>query len=182
MRPDVQSASRALLDEMRGAVKIGDLLIDEETGEVLEWPEGVSGDKFEWLTLRAKQAQANIDGWKAVEAHLRRALGHMLGDQRSIKTAYGTPRWASRVDRIAKPERVPKVVQEFELSREGELAIWMTAKELDPKRIDVLPEELVPAEAKRLLVEDVPRGPWVQIDPPRAAPPEIERVSRRREE
>lgn len=173
----IEQASRDLRDAIGHAVKVGDLLVDEESGEVLEWGD-VSGDKFEWLTLQAKRAQANIDGWEQALGILKRALGRMLteADQRSIKTPYGTPRWASRVDRVATPERVPLVVERYELGREIEALIWMCAKSLDPKKLDELASlGGVQGEAIRALIEDKPRGPWLQIDSPREQPPEIER-------
>ena len=173
----INQASRELRDALRGAVKIGDLLVDEESGEILEWGD-VSGDKFEHLTLQAIKAQANIAGWEQSLGILKRALGWMLSqaDQRSIRTPYGTPRWASRIDRVAMPERVPLVVRDYELPREIEGLIWMTARALDPKKlteleaIGTLPEGICKA-----LIEDKPRGPWVQIDAPREQPPEIQR-------
>jgi hypothetical protein len=173
----VEQAARDLRDTLRGAVKIGDLLVDEESGEVLEWG-AVSGDKFEWLTLQAVRAQQNIKGWEQTEGIIKRALGWMLtkADQRSIKTPYGTPRWASRLDRVASPERVPLVVEQLELGREIEGLLWMTAKALDPKKITELEENgVLPEGTARALIEDKPRGPWVQIDSPREQPPEIER-------
>lgn len=177
MRPEVTTASAALAEMMGQAVKVGDLLIDESTGEVLEWGD-VSGDRFEWLTLQAIRAQRSIDGWEQALGIIKRALGWMLSqaDQRSIRTPYGTPRWASRVDRVAAPERVPKVIEAFELPREVEMLIWMTAKSLDPKKLTELEANgILPEGIAKALIEDKPRGPWLQIDAPREQPPEIER-------
>jgi len=146
----------------------------------LEWG-AISGDKFEWLTLQAVRAQQNIKGWEQTDGIIKRALGWMLSqaDQRSIKTPYGTPRWASRVDRVASPERVPQVVEQLELGREIEGLIWMTAKALDPKKIIELESNgILPEGTAKLLIEDRPRGPWLQIDAPREQAPVVERVSR----
>ena len=174
----IERASRELRDALRGAVKVGDALVDEETGEVLEWPEGISSDRFEWLTLQAIRAQQNIAGWEQNLGILKRALGWMLSkaDQRAIKTQYGTPRWASRVDREARPERVPQVLEAFEIPRETEMLIWMCAQKLDPKKLTELEANgVLPEGVARALIEDKPRGPWIQIDSPREQPPVIER-------
>jgi len=69
-----------------------------------------------------------------------------------------------------------QVAYELELSATAYEALMGTAKKLDPKSIDALPDELVPAEAKRMLIVDLPRGPWVQIDKPRDQAPDIKRT------
>jgi hypothetical protein len=176
VNPQATAASAALREMLGNAVKVGDLLVNEESGEILEWPAGWTGDKFEHLTLQAVKAQQNIAGWEQSLGIIKRALGWMLSqaDQRSIRTPYGTPRFASRVDRVAAPERVPQVVEQMELGREIEALIWMTAKALDPKKLTELEQNgVLPEGVARALIEDKPRGPWLQIDPPKEQPPEI---------
>jgi len=171
----ISAAARTLREELHDVAKLGDLLIDTETGEVHEWGE-VSGDKFEHLTLQAMKAQANIAGWEQALAIYKRALGRMLdqADQRSIRTPYGTPRWASRVDHVANPDRVPQVVEHFELGREIEGLIWMTAKALGHRKLQEMADNgIFGQDVVRALVEDVPRGPWIVIDPPKEQAPEI---------
>ena len=45
-------------DEQSGLIKIGELIIDETTGEIIQWPTHVSGDRVEYLTNMCVQAQS----------------------------------------------------------------------------------------------------------------------------
>jgi len=98
---DIETASRAFND-VADIVSIDGLIVDAGSGEVIEWPAGITGDKFEWLTFRATQHQANIDGHKQALGIINQALGRMLSQagQRSIRTPYGTPRYLDEVWRL----------------------------------------------------------------------------------
>jgi hypothetical protein len=56
------------------------LLVDLETGEILEFPEGITGDKFEWAKHKLLQAQEQEKVWKARVQIFKSSLGKMLID------------------------------------------------------------------------------------------------------
>lgn len=158
------------------ATKIGDIIIDEETGEILQMPEGI-GDPLEWFTHLANEANAASNAWKATAGMYRQAIGRLLDQAgvKSMKTQYGTPGWRGRLNRKGRPERLPEVTEQYELSRDQQNAILGCASALDAKLLDAL--EGVPQEAKSDLIE-VSESSWVQITPPRPAPPDVEKVPR----
>lgn len=158
------------------AIKIDDLVIDEETGEILETPEGI-GDPLEWLTHRANEANAASNAWKAASGMYKKAIGELLNQAgvKSMRTQHGTPGWRGRLTRTGRPERLPEVAKEHELSRAQENAILACAKTLDAKLLDDL--ENVPKEATRALIDESETS-WVQITPSKPTPPEIEKVQR----
>jgi hypothetical protein len=158
------------------AVKIGDLIIDEETGEILEMPEG-AGEPLEWLTHRANEARAASKAWEGIGGMYKKAIGQLLikAGVKSMRTQYGTPGWRGRLTRTGRPERLPEVAKEHELSRDQQNAILGCASALDAKKLDAL--EGVPKEAKAGLVDES-ESSWVQISPATPQPPEVERVLR----
>lgn len=165
-------------DDGVSAIRIDDLLIDEATGEVLEWPAGMRGERVEYLTRRCVEAQAAMKAWEVAYNAYLAALGKMLTDAgvRSIKTAWGTPSLRSRTDRRGRPERVPKVAARYELSPQQVQAIWMCASALDAKQIQALADDgVLPPEAADDLIE-VKTFTWVVVMPAKLEPPLIERT------
>jgi len=158
------------------AVKIGDIIIDEETGEILQLPEGI-GDPLEWLTHKANEANAASKAWKGIAGKYCNALGGLLtkAGVKSMRTQYGTPGHRTRVDRRGRPERLPQAVERYELSPSQQFAILGCASALDAKRLDAL--EGVPTEAKEDLIDESVSS-WVQISPATPMPPEVETVPR----
>ena len=158
------------------AVKIGDIIIDEETGEILEMPEGI-GDPLEWLTHRTNEANAASNAWKGIAGMYKKAIGELLNKAgvKSMRTQYGTPGWRGRVTRMGCPELLPDVAERYELSRAQQDAILACASQLDAKELDAL--EGVPAEAKRDLIHES-ESTWVQISPATPMPPDVQKVKR----
>ena len=161
------------------AIRIDDLIIDEETGEILQLPVGI-GDPLEWLTFRAADAGAAEKAWKAAAGMYKKAIGELLNQAgvRSMQTQHGTPGWRGRTTRTGRPDRLPKIAEEYELTRRQKNAILACASELDAKRLDeLLRKDLIPREVRDALIDESGSS-WVQISPAKPAPPEIERVKR----
>ncbi len=153
------------------------LVFDPETGEILEWPSG-SIDRMEYLIAQDIEADRNIAGWKMHQGRLRQNIGKMLDEAgiRAVTTPKGRAMWVSRTDRYGRPERLPALVQEFELSRDQEFAILSTAKSLDPKALEAL-NGLVSTEICAMLIETVEREPHIRIDPPRRTAPDVREIA-----
>lgn len=177
MTPEVLEASRALndlLDEDPNAVRVGDLVINEDTGEILEWADGIT-DQMEALVMRDMQAKQNIEGWERARMLLKLAIGRLLDQQgvRSFSTPYGKPTWmAGRRTESVDVEGVKHLMEEREVSQAEALAVFAhSTKALDPKKIR---EYLPDCEG----VISVKEGKaYVQVNPPTQAAPVIERVS-----
>lgn len=166
------------LDEEPEPVRIGDLTVDAKTGEILDWPEDVNIDRFEWLTWKAVEAERNIDGWKQALALYKQALGKLLDEAgtKALPTVYGTVRWKQRDNSEAPVERVPELAKTHELSTDALLLLYGCASRLSVSRLRALrgiDASLAPAIGE--LIEEKQSKPWVQIDNPRGAAPDIER-------
>lgn len=164
------------------AQKIGDLVIDEETGEVLEWPEGVSGDKISALILRAVQARRNREGWEQAEALYKRAIGDQLSRAgvKAAKTQWGTASWrAPQPSPVGRADRLEAIAELHELTGTDLLLIYSCGTHIDGKRLLLLAEK-VPSLAKAIteMIEWRETKVHVRIDPPREAAPEIEVIGR----
>lgn len=176
---DVTAASKALLDEMaaNALVKVGDIVVNEETGEIVEWPEG-AGDRLEALVMRCRQAQENADGWKQAEAVLKRAIGRLLDEAgvKSLTTAYGTASWRSRTDTRLPLRDFAEYAHKVELPRADVLAVVAVLGALPvSKDTEAALKETLGSDVDWLVTRS-PSAPWVQIDRPRTAPPRIERI------
>lgn len=166
-------------DSKGSAVKIGDVIIDEQTGEILECPEGI-GDRMEWLTHLAVEAKDQEKTWASAGGMYRQAIGKLLDEagQKRIATEYGIPGWRARLDRRAKPDNLPELIKEHELSEGQVNAVFTTARELDVGRLDILVKQgVIPAPVARGLTTEK-ESSWVQIDVKRKAAPEVERIER----
>ena len=158
------------------AVKVGDLVIDEETGEILETPEGI-GDPLEWLTHKANEAQRAGKAWEAVFGMYKAALGVLLtkAGVKSIQTQYGAPGWRSRKNRRVRVDRLPDVIKDYELTHAHVEALLLCAPGLTVKDVEALD---LPDGAKEKLIEDGLPTAYLQITPPTPMAPDIERVKR----
>lgn len=158
------------------AIKVGDLIIDEETGEILQLPEGV-GDPFEWLTHKANEAAAAIKAWTAIGGMYKSALGELLtkAGVKSMRTQYGAPGWRSRRNRKVRIDRLPQVIDDHELSHGDVLTLLLCASELSVTKVEALE---LPGEAMKELIDEQPASTWVQISPATPMPPDVENVRR----
>ncbi len=168
------------LSEPAEVVKIGDLLIDLATGEVLEWPPGLRGDRIEYLIQQLVEAQRAVRLWQDAVNAYKVALGRCLTDAGliSMHTSAGVATWRTRTLRRGRPERVEEVAARYELNREQVANIWACASALDAKKLAALAEVgVIPREAVDDLV-DVTVSRFVVVTPARPAPPTIERGRR----
>ena len=138
-------------------VRVGDLIVDPTTGEVVSRPsDGTDESELETLTRVCAEAQATIKEATAIYDAARAALLKLLTEagERSLPTRYGTPSLRTQTRRTGQPARVAEVAQRYELSREQTELIWMCAAALDAKQLDALAEAgLLPPEARNDLIE-----------------------------
>ena len=159
------------------AVKVDDLIIDEDSGEVLELPEG-AGDKVEFLTYRLVELQRDMKAYEQPVFLLKLALQRELEklDLRSLQTQYGRPVIRSRVNRKGKAERFVQVRTEYELSFGQANDILTCTSGFYPDKLDALAEKgIVPREAIEALIEET-TSEWLQVNPVLKTPPVIEKV------
>lgn len=158
-----------------GPIKIDDVVIDSETGEILEMPPGFSGDQLEWFVVRARQAREQEQTWKAAGGYFRKVIGGLLtqAGEKTIRTQHGIASWRGRQNRKADPARLEGVAAEYELDADAVTSILSTAKTLDVKRLDELKAIIDPEAIDALITEDPTE--WVQVDAPRLAAPKIEK-------
>jgi len=163
------------LDHEPRAIRVNDLIIDEDTGEVLELPQN-AGDKAEFLTYRLVELQNDERAYKQAIMLIKLALKRELEklDLTSLQTQYGRPVIRSRTTRTGKVERLPDVAERFELSDEQVTIIFHSASSLDIKRLE-LTEGLVPREAIEAIIEET-HSEWLQVSPILKEPPVVERV------
>ncbi len=168
------------LSEPAEVIKIGDLLIDLATGEVLEWPRDLRGDRIEYLIQQLVEAQRAVKLWQDAVNAYKVALGRCLTDAGliSMHTSAGVAAWRTRTLRRGRPERVEAVAARYELNREQVAAIWACASALDAKKLAALAEAgVIPHEAVDDLIE-VTVSRFVVVTPARPAPPSIVRGRR----
>ncbi len=159
------------------AVKVDELIIDEDTGEVLELPEN-AGDLVEFLTYREVELARGESAYKQARFLVKLALKRELEklDLKSLQTQYGRPVIRSRTTRKGIVDRIPKVVQESELSQQQVEYIYSSASALNPKFLDDLAGAgLIPREAIEALIEET-HSEWLQVSPVLKEPPVVEKI------
>lgn len=165
------------------AIEIDNLVIDEETGEILEGMGPDAPGRVEQLITMAVEAQRAVKAWEQAFNAYRAVLGRLLQDQQStsLTTPVGSVAIRARTTRRATAENLRNFLE----SRTGqidvveEMLLWRCAKELDPKRLDELASrsDWWTAVVVGELIEET-TSTWVQVSPPRPEPPVIERVKR----
>lgn len=166
------------LDHEPRAVKVEDLIIDEDTGEVLELPEN-AGDKAEFLTYRLVTLQEAERAYKQAIVLLKLALKRELEklDLKSLQTQYGRPVIRSRTTRKGKVERVAQVAADFELSEAQWVNVYTTASGFSAKALEGLATAgAVPREAIEALIEET-HSEWLQVSPILKTPPVVEKIT-----
>ena len=159
------------------AVKVDDLIIDEDTGEVLELPEN-AGDLVEFLTYREVELARGESAYKQARFLVKLALKRELEklDLRSLQTQYGRPVIRTRVNRKGKVERLAQAIVDFEISGAQRDAIMGTATSFDGRLLDNLADNgFVPREAIEALIEEN-TSEWLQVSPVLKTPPVVEKV------
>jgi hypothetical protein len=147
-------------DESEGGgaapVKVGDLIIDPATGEVLSRAGASSESEFDQLTRVCAEAQRTIKEAQTVLDAARAALLRLLADEglTAMRTPHGTASLRTRVTRTGRPDRVEEIVRRYELARDQVEQIWMCAATLDAKKLDALVEAgALPVEAADEIVD-----------------------------
>lgn len=160
------------------AVKVDDLVVDELTGEVLELPEN-AGDLVEFLTYREVELARGESAYKQARFLIKLALKRELEklDLKSLQTQYGRPVIRSRTTRKGKVERLPKAVDDFELTSEQVALILRCSSALAPDELDVIAEigggNI--RDAIEALIEET-HSEWLQVNPILKTPPVVEKV------
>ena len=165
------------LDHEPNAVKIDDLIIDEDTGEVLEMPKGVTGELVEFLTFREVELGRGESAYKQARFLVKLAIKRELEklDLKSLQTQHGRPVIRRRVTRKGQMDRLETVARNHELTREQMEFILWCASSLDAKRLESL--DSVPREAIEALIEEK-TSEWLQVSPVLKEPPVVERIVR----
>lgn len=121
--------------------RVGDLLIDDETGEILEWPAGVEPEgRLEWLQAQHKNAVEEEGRWKETKQSYSRALDAQLtrlGARQYVGDAHKSWAVAEGVTRDAPAERLRELLAlEAVKPSEARELMWLLASDLDVKRIE----------------------------------------------
>ncbi len=166
------------IDHEPSAVKVDDLIIDEDTGEILEMPKGVSGELVEFLTFREGELARGESAYKQARFLIKLAIKRELEklDLKSLQTQHGRPVIRSRTTRKGKVERIDGVVERYELNRTQVALILDCASALHVIDLDKLAQMgTVPREAIEALIEEK-TSEWLQVSPVLKEPPVVERV------
>lgn len=155
------------------AVKVDDLIIDEDTGEVLELPEN-AGDKAEFLTYRLVTLQEAERAYKQAIVLLKLALKRELEglDLKSLQTQYGRPVIRTRTTRKGKVERIPNVIVSHELGVDEVIELFECASALDPQKLE---DSDLATEIVEALIEET-HSEWLQVSPILEPPPVVEKL------
>ena len=154
---------------MSDVYEIDGVLVDAITGEVIE----SAGDPLERLIAAGIEARRQRQQWENYEKAMKFAVGHFLTDDHPrAETPAGTAKRITQTRRRAKPEGIPAVLKEFELTEAQVRALFETAKELDPKLLDALAEQqVVPGDVVDMLVTES-ETTYVQFDALRKLAPQ----------
>lgn len=178
-----------MTDEQIG-LRVDDLLIDEETGEVLEWPPGWSADRLAVLIENHEFADRQMKQWDKTKRAYKLALSRMLDELGVKSTSADTGRatWvADGVTSRSPAANVRKAVNLELLTDEQATELLIeAAKELDPKlvaqwvndQVAKFPDasmESWAARALTVLIDESPRSGYVRVTPAARPAPTIER-------
>ncbi len=161
------------------AVRVEDLIIDSDTGEVLDLPEN-AGDLVELLTYREVELARGESAYKQARFLVKLALKRELEklDLKSLQTQYGRPVIRSRTTRKGKMERLPNVSGQYELTNEQVVTILGCATSLHATQLDALAaSDYIPREAIEALIEET-TSEWLQVSPILKTPPVVEKVAK----
>lgn len=154
--------------------EIDGVLVDADTGEIIE----SNGDPIERLTAAGLEAKRQIESWERYQKAMKFAAGHFLTDEHPrAETPAGIAKRITQKRRRAKPDGIPKVLGEFELTDAQVRALFECASALDPKLLDALAaEQVVPGDVVDMLVTESTTT-YVQFDALRKlAPQPVEAV------
>lgn len=158
------------------AIRVDDLLIDPDTGEILsEVDPGLDG-----LAMRLKDAGEQRKAWEQAEAMLKSAIGKKLDDAnlKSAVTPSGIPTWRTQVRKSAHAARIDEVCEKYGLNDVLRMKLYECAGTLDVKRLHELGQDAntdALLEAILDLVEEKVVS-FVLLQPLRRSAPKLEEV------
>lgn len=171
------------MTDERTVVRIDDLVIDEETGEVLEWPSGIV-DRIRYLQEQQLLGKALEDDGKTIRQMAGRALGRELDalGERSIVTDSGRTRAVPPTDVRSAPASAVVVARGLELITDDEAdeLLIAAAKDLNRDAVEQWVSEHRESDDDRtklllILIALTPRAGWVQTERPRVKAPRVGR-------
>jgi hypothetical protein len=151
-------------------LEVDGLLIDAETGEVLEWPAGMTGDRFEWVKQRMIEAGAQMRRWEALGGFYKQALGRML-DQMGVKKHEGVQWVAPGPRKHLDPEKLARFMEDREIPFPVQVAAYRRI--VRAVSADAFIEEFGSEESIAALIEEKPSKPYIRFDTPARAAPSI---------
>ena len=153
---------------MSDVYEIDGVLVNAETGEIIE----SDGDPIERLIAAGLEARDQKQRWEHYEKAMRYAAGHFLDDKHPrAETPAGIAKRISYPKRTAKPDGIPELLGEFELTESQVAALYECARDLDPNLLDKLADEgTVPGDVVDALVT-TSQITYVQFDALRKTAP-----------
>ena len=145
------SDERVLLDELdreieaqdqRALIAIDDLVVDESTGEIVQWPEGVGAgpNRLKFIIREHAAASQAIKDYEVTKSSLARAAGLILEESnvKSLATDIGKVTAVAGHEKTEAPAtRVVDAVQaELLTDDEATSLLLAAAKELDTKAVE----------------------------------------------
>ena len=168
--------------ETATATRVDGLLIDEETGEILEG-DGIATEQLQLNHIAAGDQEKD---WKATKQAYGRALQRRLDEAgtRALNTDSGrTWEVAGSVTLKARASAVLEAKSlELMNDAQAERLLLAAAKELDPEIVqahiaDIAGEnEGLRRQLRRQLIDEQPRSGYVQSKAPKRDAPKVERV------
>lgn len=161
------------------ATRVGDFLVDDDTGSILEWPMDWGPDRVDRLISEARYAAEQAARWNQVAGMYRKALGRMIDEAgvKSLASDSGVARGVAgrRSARIAAIEQAVK--RENLTDAEAEALILASVATLKVDALLKAIDEHVADEGrrKRLRVDLIEQGEgYVRVEGARRAAPAIE--------
>lgn len=124
------------------AVLVGSDAVDEETGEVLVFPEGCTAgpERIAWLTHMHREADREVKAWEVEKGKWARFLGRAAAEAgiKSFKSDYGAVvSVAATTIRKAPASNVARAAQEEIITAEQAYELLVrAAKELDADEVE----------------------------------------------
>ena len=160
---------------------VGGIIIDDETGEIVELPPEARGlqERIVYLTQRLAEAQRAERAWAQAAALYKKALLPLLRawDGPPIRTDAGTPALRTRWTRSIRLDKLPAAFARHEVPRElADAVVRESVKSLDVELFAAALERHNVPPALLAEVLDETTTVYAQIAPLRPAPPVIEEV------
>lgn len=97
------------------------VLLDGDTGEIVEWPEGLGGDRLEWLMAQHRSATEQRDAWEVERSGWGRALEAILdvtGERSYSGDDFNVRRVNASTTRFVTGDRVREMLEIGTLNQE----------------------------------------------------------------